>query len=96
VGLELRGGGKMDKPRRFRLRNGIIVEEWDKGEHFTNKNKDGYIDDYKIIDTNGIDSALGEDLIKDDWLCIGLPEHGYANGGIRGPDFDIIEEVPVV
>lgn len=91
----------MDKPRRFKLRNGIIVEEWEGGIGFctTLKNEDGYIDDYKIIDNNGVThygAHYGETFPIGSWLCIGIPDHGYANGGIRGPDFDIIEEVPVV
>jgi len=83
----------MDKPRRFKLRNGIIVEEWDRGD-FTNTNKDGYIDDYKILDKGGYSGHDCGDV--GDRICLLLQGTSLPSGGAYGPDFDIIEEVPVV
>jgi hypothetical protein len=81
----------MDKPRRFKLRNGIIVEEWDRGDFTVHKN--GYIDDYKIIDKGDSYPDYGK---VGDWLCLGFNEDGFPVGFTHGTDFDIIEEVSVV
>ena len=37
----------MEKKRRFKLKNEMIIEEWRRDN--TNTNEDGYIDDYEVI-----------------------------------------------
>jgi len=70
------------KLRRFKTRNGSIIEEW---PHGTSVIKDGFIDDYKIIESEFFD--------KDDYICLFLKCGSYPTGGQHGEEWDIIEEV---
>lgn len=73
------------KTRRFKLRNGIIVEESPgAGSNYLG----GYIDDYAVVDSNRVSGFK-----KGDWICLEAVEDGLPIGGAHGPDYDIIEEI---
>mgnify|MGYP000948763385 FL=1 len=72
------------KPRRFKTRNGSIIEEWPRALTAT---KNNFIDDYKIIKSTA-------DKFKDEeYVCLFLREAGFPTGGHHGEEWDIIEEV---
>lgn len=74
--------------RKFKLRNGMTIEEAPGivGECTTIIN--GFMDDYKVLDTNGVgDWDIGE------WICLLPTADGMPVGGQHGPDLDIVEEI---
>lgn len=77
------------KPRRFRLRNGLIVEECHGAGGGPSITRNGYIDDYKVVDMPkpipGV--RIGS------WVCLLLRPQGMPIGGMAGSGFDMIEEV---
>ena len=73
------------KPRRFKTRNGSIIEEWPHGISII---KNGYIDDYKIIKSIG-----NKEFKNGDYICLSLSGIGKPLGGAHGKGWDIIEEV---
>jgi len=90
-----RNDGKViAKPRKFRLRNNAVVEEWPSDDMFE---CNGYINEYKIISFGDI----GEDEIerfkekqRESLLCLVLLMSGnMPTGGAYGKAFDIVEEI---
>ena len=83
------------KPRRFKLRNGIIVQE-DYCRPNTYTNKGGYIDDYTAIHVPS-EVARADDNAPDvgEWICLSfdIKSDKLPDGGVYGKDYDIIEEV---
>jgi hypothetical protein len=76
--------------RRFKLRNGAIVEEWRRENTIE---RGGFIDDYRIIDYGDMSK---EDRIGsggcDNWLCLGFGED-FPVSHTRGKSYDIVEEI---
>lgn len=73
------------KLRRFKTRNGSILEElWIQP---TSNNNYGYIDDYKII------KSTIKKFKKGDYICLLLLSNHAPIGGEHGKGWDIIEEV---
>lgn len=70
------------KPRRFKTRNGSIIEEWPRALSVI---KNGFIDDYKIIES--------EIYKEGECICLFLNTEGYPRGKHHGEGWDIIEEV---
>ena len=84
------------KPRKFRLRNNAVVEEWPSAGNFE---ENGYIDEYKIVDFGDISRPEIEgfkERQREGSLCLALPfSGGMPTGGAYGKDFDIVEEITV-
>ena len=78
----------MSNLRKFKLRNGIIVEEWP--DHDGCNYRCGFPCDYRVLEPGDHDcvSRVG-------WLCLLLPdvEGELPTGGAHGTDFDIVEEI---
>jgi hypothetical protein len=76
--------------RKFKLRNGAIVEEWRREDTIE---KGGFIDDYRIIDYGNIsEENRGGFEGLDNWLCLGLGED-FPVSRVRGKEYDIVEEI---
>ena len=76
--------------RTFKLRNGMTIQEAPEATAAATKtnNNNGFIDDYKVVNTNDIGSwTVGE------WVCLDIRGDGMPVGGAHGPDFDIVEEI---
>ena len=73
------------KTRKFKTRNGSIIEEW---PHGTSVIKNGYIDDYKIIKSIG-----NKEFKNGEYICLLLKNSGFPTGNAHGKGWDIIEEV---
>lgn len=69
----------------------MIVEERPniKGRVRTCYNLAGYMDDYTILDNNGVG-----DWQPGQWLCLVFKvDKHFPTGGMHGKDYDIIEEI---
>ena len=80
--------------RRFKLRNGSVVEEWRRGGTCE---RHGFIDDYKVLEFGAMDTEASQ-VIKEvgnnNWLCVSLSNGGeFPTGGGWGEGFDIVEEL---
>lgn len=79
--------------RKFKLRNGMIVEEWPTARKPVKPtmNDDGYISYYKIIALAGVETELKNNK----WLCLKCygGQKGFPTGGVHGPGFDIVKEI---
>ena len=71
--------------RKFRLRNGIVIQENYRRDTFTCE-KNGYIDDYVVIVGN-------EKYDAGEAICLTLREDGMPVGGCRGEEYDVVEEI---
>lgn len=77
------------KPRRFKLRNGAIVEENYSGSRNPTK-LNGFIDEYIFLtdcSDNGRNWSVGEDIV----LMLNI--EGFPLGSLWGSGYDIIEEI---
>jgi hypothetical protein len=72
------------KPRRFKTRNGSIIEEWPRALTVT---KNNFIDDYKII------KSTRKKYKEGDYICLFLLSNHAPIGGAHGEEWDIIEDV---
>jgi hypothetical protein len=72
------------KPRRFKTRNGSIIEEWPRALTVT---KNNFIDDYMIV------KSTRKNYKEGDYICLLLHDVGFPTGGQHGEEWDIIEEV---
>ena len=72
------------KPRRFKTRNGSIIEEWPRADTVKERI---YIDDYKII------KSTRKKFKKGDYICLLLLSNHAPIGGEHGKGWDIIKEV---
>lgn len=72
------------KPRRFKTRNGSIIEEWPRALTATENN---FIDDYMIV------KSTRKKYKEGDYICLLLLSNHAPIGGAHGKGWDIIEEV---
>jgi hypothetical protein len=73
------------KPRRFKTRNGSIIEDRISSITIIRNN---FVDDYEII------KSIGNDEFKDgEYICLLLKNSGFPTGNAHGKGWDIIEEV---
>lgn len=83
------------KPRRFKLRNGTIVEENYSGSRRPTE-INGFIDEYIFLTNcsdNGINWSAGEEIVLSLNLG-GYPQGSLGgSGSLWGPGYDIIEEI---
>lgn len=78
--------------RKFRLRNGAVVQESPREGTVTNET--GFIDDYEFH-SFGEMSSLDITGFKrcDNYLCLYLPDDSMPKGDAHGKGYDIIEEI---
>ena len=74
------------EPRKFKLKNGMVIEELQRDDTRTNKHT-GYRDDYTII------SGGFGGYTDGSWLCLLLTDEGFPVGDAHGPEFNIVEEI---
>ena len=72
------------KLRRFKTKNGSIIEEWWQADTVT---EGEYIDDYRVI------KSTRKKFKKGDYICLLLLSNYAPIGGEHGKGWDIIKEV---
>jgi hypothetical protein len=78
--------------RKFKLRNGAIVEEagFTEQEH----GKDGYPAWFNVVDYGGMSHSDKREIEIDDTpIRLLLGSGGFPKGGSWGRDLDIVEEI---
>lgn len=77
--------------RRFKCRNGAVIEEVSIGHEVREESEDGgFSDSYRVVEWNGVPEIES----ANEWICLRLRFNGeFPQGGAHGSDWDIVEEV---